>query len=198
MKTNRIMTWPIYRFGLRQNWNWTIRTYLIWCDLWWKPNKITMWSTIQVWSAPKMKLSFRDRSNQVSCVMKTRQDSNVTDLTCAVYDENDIELSRLIGSGDDNDGNQIEQLCDWLYNCSLHRKWNWVVVTNHINCSLWCKLDKTTTWLIIKMRSTSKRKLSYYVWLNRVRNMTRKWRGQYISLVYFKTELNYRDLSNWV
>ena len=44
--------------------------------------------------------------------MKTRQDSNVTDLTCAVYDENDIELSRLIGSGDDNDGNQIEQLCD--------------------------------------------------------------------------------------
>lgn len=107
MKTNKIMTWPIYRFGLRQNWNWTIRTYLIWCDLWWKPNKITMWPIIQVWSAPKMKLSFRDRSNQVSCVMKTRQDSNVTYLTRAVYDENDIELSRLIGSGDDNDGNQI-------------------------------------------------------------------------------------------
>ena len=29
-------------------------------------------------------------------------------------------------------------------------------------------------------------------------NMTRKWHGQFISLVYFKTELNYRDLSNWV
>lgn len=59
-----------------------------------------------------MKLSFRDQSNQVSCVIKTRQDSNMTDLICAVYDENDIKLSRLIGSGDDNDGNQIGQLCD--------------------------------------------------------------------------------------
>ena len=36
----------------------------------------------------------------------------MTDRTIAVYVENDIELSCLIGSGVNCDENQIEQLCD--------------------------------------------------------------------------------------
>ena len=36
----------------------------------------------------------------------------MTDHTCAVYDENDIELFWLITLGVDSDGNQIGQLCD--------------------------------------------------------------------------------------
>ena len=35
-----------------------------------------------------------------------------------VYDENDIELSWVIESGANSDGNQIGQLYDWSYNMS--------------------------------------------------------------------------------
>lgn len=40
-------------------------------------------------------------------MMKTRWDNDMTDHTCAVYDENDIELFWPIGLGVDNDENQI-------------------------------------------------------------------------------------------
>ena len=46
--------------------------------------------------------------------MKTRQDNYVTDRTCVVYAENDIELSLSIRSGTIHDKNQKRQLQDWL------------------------------------------------------------------------------------
>ena len=48
---------------------------------------------------PKMKLSCHYRSDRVPFVKKTRQDNDVTNRTGAVYVENDIELSWLIGLG---------------------------------------------------------------------------------------------------
>ena len=38
----------LYRSSLHENKKWTIETYLIVCDLWWKPDRTTMWSIIQV------------------------------------------------------------------------------------------------------------------------------------------------------
>ena len=58
------------------------------------------------------RLSCCDWLDQVSFVKKTKQDNKMTDRTIAVYVENDIELSCLIGSGVNCDENQIEQLCD--------------------------------------------------------------------------------------
>ena len=40
-KSNRTTMRPIYRSSLHWNKNWTIWTYLIRCDLWWKPDRIT-------------------------------------------------------------------------------------------------------------------------------------------------------------
>ena len=37
-----------YRYGLRQNQNWTIITNMIGYDLSWKPNKKTAWLIVQV------------------------------------------------------------------------------------------------------------------------------------------------------
>lgn len=42
---------------------------------------------------PKPKLKYRELSNQVSFMTKTKQDNNVIDYTGAFYAENDIELS---------------------------------------------------------------------------------------------------------
>ena len=46
-----------------------------------------------------MKLSCHDRLDQVWYVTKTKQDNDMTDRAGAIYDENEIELSWLIGSG---------------------------------------------------------------------------------------------------
>lgn len=43
----------------------------------------------------KMKLSYRDRSEQVQFVTKTTQDNNMTECTGVVYTEKYIELSWL-------------------------------------------------------------------------------------------------------
>lgn len=63
---------------------------------------------------------------------KTKEDNNLIDYTGVVYAENDIELSWPIELGVDYDENHIEQLCEWLYRCSLCRKQNWVFVIYRI------------------------------------------------------------------
>ena len=47
----------------------------------------------------KGKLNYRDRSNHMQFVMKTRQDNDLTDYTGAIYDENETKLSWSIGLG---------------------------------------------------------------------------------------------------
>ena len=55
---------------------------------------------VQMWFMPKMRSSYHDRSSQIWSVVKTRQDNNVTHSISLVYIENNIELSRPIGSGE--------------------------------------------------------------------------------------------------
>ena len=52
---------------------------------------------------PKTKLIYHDR---VQSVKKTRQEIDVIDSTCAIYIENNTELSWSIGLGVDYDENQ--------------------------------------------------------------------------------------------
>ena len=54
-----------------------------------------------------MKLSYRDRSDRVLYVTKTKQDNDVTNCTCEVYTENDTKLSWLIGPSANCDENYI-------------------------------------------------------------------------------------------
>ena len=81
---------------------------------------------------------------------------------CAVYDENqskqwkdwyiglvyveiETELLGLIWLSVVCDENQIGQWLELSYRYGLHRKQNWVVVTDQTRYGLWWKLDSTTT-----------------------------------------------------
>lgn len=55
-----------------------------------------MWSNIYVWSTRKPKLNYRELSDQVQYVVKTRKDNNLTDYIGTLYIENDTEFSWLI------------------------------------------------------------------------------------------------------
>ena len=48
---------------------------------------------IQVQSTSKMKLSYRDRSNRVRSMIKTKQDNDVIDHIDVVYTKNETEYS---------------------------------------------------------------------------------------------------------
>ena len=50
-----------------------------------------MWLIVVVQSRSRMKLNYKDLSDKVSYMMKTRQENDITDCTGAVYAENDIE-----------------------------------------------------------------------------------------------------------
>ena len=129
-------------------------------------------------------------------MMKTKQDNNMTDRTSAVYTINEIELSWLIRPGVVTDENQIGQWCDQIYRCSLRWKRYWIVKTDWIGCWLWWKLDRITTWLIVKKWSMLKMKLSYSDWLNQVWSMSKTKQdndvNDSIDLVYakIKTQLS--------
>ena len=47
---------------------------------------------VQVWSTSKLKLNYRDLSNQVWPMMKTRQDNDVTNRTGMIYTENNTDI----------------------------------------------------------------------------------------------------------
>lgn len=55
-----------------------------------------MWSNVYVWSTQKPKLNYRELSDQVQYVVKTRKDNNLTDYIGTLYIENDTEFSWLI------------------------------------------------------------------------------------------------------
>ena len=52
---------------------------------------------------PKPKMNYRNLSNQVQYVMKTRQDNNMIDHVDTVYAEKDTKLSWHVGLGADYD-----------------------------------------------------------------------------------------------
>ena len=76
--------------------------------------------------------------DQTSCHLwwKISQDNYMTDRIGAVYAKNCIELLWPIELGTDYEKNEAGQLHDWSYRCGLHRKWNWVLMTNLIKCSV--------------------------------------------------------------
>ena len=154
-----------------------------------------MWCIIQIWSTPKMKLSYRDRSDRVQNMTKTRQDNNTTNCICAVYNENDIELSWLIRPSIVCDINQTRQWHNWLYRCGLHLNTNWTVGTYRIRCSTLQKWDRTMTWPIVQVRSTPKMKLSCRDLLDQVQSLMKTTQDNYltdrIGLVHFKTETEF-------
>ena len=51
-----------------------------------------MWSIVQVRSMQKMILNYRDLSDLVWCVMKTKQDNDMIDHIGVVYTENKTKL----------------------------------------------------------------------------------------------------------
>lgn len=70
----------------------------------------------------KMKLNYRDQSDRVMYVTKTKQDNDMTDYIGAVYAENDIEPSGPIKPSAIFHDKWIRQRCDRLYKCDLCRK----------------------------------------------------------------------------
>ena len=63
----------------------------------------------------KTKLNYQDRLNRVRSPMKLIFNNNMIDCIGAVYTENDIKQSRLIGLGAIFDENQTRQRCDRSY-----------------------------------------------------------------------------------
>ena len=61
---------------------------------------------------------------------KTKWDNDVTNYAGLAYIETKIQLSRPILLGVVYDQNQKGQQCDQLYRHGLHKKRNWVVLTN--------------------------------------------------------------------
>ena len=56
--------------------------------------------------------------------MKTKQENDLIDSVGVLYVENNTKLLWWIGLGVDYDVNQIGELHDWSFGCSLHRKRN--------------------------------------------------------------------------
>ena len=116
---NKIGQWhdQLNRSGLRRKRNWLVMTNRIECQLWWKPDKTTMWRIVWMWSMPKMKLSCCDRSNWVRFVPKIIEDNDATYHSDAVYVEKKITLLWLMGLCTVYDKNQIRKWHDWSYKC---------------------------------------------------------------------------------
>ena len=81
-------------------------------------------------------LNYHDQLNWVQFLTNTKEDKDMTDRIGVVYAENDTKLLWLIRSSANCDKNEIGQLYDWLYICGLHKKWNWVVMTDQIESNL--------------------------------------------------------------
>ena len=71
-----------------------------------------MWLIVVVQSRSRMKLNYKDLSDKVSYMMKTRQENEITDCTGAVYAENKTKLSSPIRHGAVCDENKIGERCD--------------------------------------------------------------------------------------
>ena len=104
---------------------------------------------IKVWSPQNTILNYQDWIDSIRSMMKTSQDNDVINLTSPLYAENETQLLWLIQWDIVYDEDQIGQQHDWSYRCSLHRKWNWIAMTNQTRCSLSWKAYKTTIWSIV-------------------------------------------------
>ena len=137
------MTWLIVRVWSMPKKIWATLTDQILCSLWWKPDRTMTWPI---------------RPSAIYDI--TRQDNNVIDCIGAIYAKNETKLSWSIKSSAIYGENLIGQWCDRLYSSGLHWKWNWIIMIDQTGYRLWWKQDRTSTWLILQMWSTSKTKLS--------------------------------------
>lgn len=137
------------------------------------------WLIIELKFMLKTIMNSQDWSHMVCSIMKMTQDNNITNRTGAVYAENEIELSQPIGLGAVYDENWTTKRRERSYRCDLCRKWIGILVTDRSRCGLWLKPDRTTTWLILSVWSTLKRKLNYHSRSGRVQSLmvndTRQW-----------------------
>ena len=93
---------------------------------------------------------------------KTRQDNDLSDCPGVFYIENDTELSWTIELGAVCDENQVEQLHDWSYRCSLRfqdTELSWLIrsIANYEekqigqlhNWSYKCDLRRKQNWVVL-------------------------------------------------
>ena len=121
----------------------------------------------------------------------------MSDCTSVVYTKNKTQLSWPIEPSEICYKNHTGQWHDLPYKCSLHQKWNSVVVTDRTKCGMWrkpererpmlkmqlnyqyrsgrvptvMKKSRTMMWLIVYMWTTPKTKLSYPDRLDLVRSL---------------------------
>ena len=122
--------WSDYSYRCNIHWKqyWIIVTNGIGCQLWWKPNRTTMWLIIQMRSISKTKLSSRDQLNRVWSMTKTRLDNDVVDHIGLFYAKTKTELWGPIWSDVIYDENQIGQQCDQSYRYVLRWKRCWTIM----------------------------------------------------------------------
>ena len=90
-----------------------------------------------------------DQLNQIRSIMKTKQDNDLINHTCIIYDENYIKLLGPIGSSAVCDENQIRQWPDWSYRSCLCWNQNWTILINQKGCQQWWNPVRSMTWIII-------------------------------------------------
>ena len=112
-----------------------------------------------------MILNFRDWSDRVSIVTKTKEDNNVTKRADAVYIKNETKLLWPIEPGPVSNEGQIRQWRDRSYRSGLNQNWNSIVRTYLTEYNLWWKSDRTTTWPIVQVHSMLKNDIELLWWI---------------------------------
>ena len=128
--------------------------------LWRRWDMITTWLIIQVNSKSKRKLNYRDRSDKVWSIKKTRYDNDMIDHTSAVYVEIRNKLLRPIEQDTVYHKKQTRQRRDRSHRCDLYRIRYWTVKTYWIVCGIWRRRDITMTWPIIQVHSIPTTKMN--------------------------------------
>ena len=140
--------------------------------LWWKLDKRMTWPNEKVCSTPKTILNCHDQSDQVSSVIKTKQDKRDW--------SNRFSLCQ----------NQNSNIGNYLTRCHLWRKPNritmwsiiqvhstlkmyWIVMTDWIKSSFWWIQERTMTWTIVQVCSMLKMILNFHDQLDRVSIVTK-------------------------
>ena len=162
------------------------------CWLWQRSKRTMTWWIIQMQSMPKTKLICHYRSNRVHSMMKTRYDNDITNCTNVIYNQNEIELSCLMGLGAICDKKETGKWCNRLYRYGPRRKWNRVLVIDWIEWVYDKNQIGTTTWLIVQVRSTLKMKPSYSDRSDWVRSLMKTKQDNnmrdHIDVIYYKKE----------
>ena len=157
--------WP-YKCGVCRKQYWAVMANRTGCQLWRKLDRTRTWLMVWMQSIPKMK--------KARCQLWRKLDrpNYFTNRTDVVYIKYETELSWPIESGTICDENQIEQQRELWYRYGLRQKRYQTIMTDQTRCSLWWKLDRTMTWSIIQVWSTSKTILNYLDWSDRMPTLT--------------------------